>query len=279
MAGMFRRFGPAFHLISIGRALSAGAEQTAPMLTRSRLAAPLFWAVHVERCSEYGRRRVWSRCIQRIHNTRVPRLTAWPVAAGPPSGAARRAALPRHLRPSPARMEVIAFQRRPWSTTSSSEQRSTTLRTINTDPRRLSAEFGFLRVLHRLQTDLARHPHVHFIVDSSGVAPDGRRARSPPAQNFLRAGAVAELSCLVYPLSGGTIHLARAELIFRTSLSAWNRRCSSATWRRLEGSTMENAKRPLAGPASGSGLCRRPRHMSPISNSRLVSINDSTVSI
>ena len=52
---------------------------------------------------------------------------------------------------------------------------SETLLTIAADPKRLGAAIGFLAVLHTWGQNLHLHPHIHCVVPSGGIAPDGAR--------------------------------------------------------------------------------------------------------
>ena len=60
---------------------------------------------------------------------------------------------------------------------------SETLLTIARDPRHLGAEIGVLAVLHTWGQNLHHHPHVHCVVPSGGLSPDGRRW-VPCRENF-----------------------------------------------------------------------------------------------
>lgn len=52
---------------------------------------------------------------------------------------------------------------------------SETLLTIAADPKRLGAHVGFLAVLHTWGQNLHLHPHLHCVVPSGGISPDGLR--------------------------------------------------------------------------------------------------------
>jgi hypothetical protein len=51
---------------------------------------------------------------------------------------------------------------------------SETLRTIAADPKHLGAEIGFFAVLHTWGQNLMFHPHLHCVVPSGGLSPDGK---------------------------------------------------------------------------------------------------------
>jgi len=50
-----------------------------------------------------------------------------------------------------------------------------TLKTIASNPRHLGAEIGFFAVLHTWTQTLQHHPHIHCVVPSGGLSPDGSR--------------------------------------------------------------------------------------------------------
>jgi hypothetical protein len=56
-----------------------------------------------------------------------------------------------------------------------------TLLEVAANPARLSAEVGFLGILHTWGQTLQRHPHIHCVVPGGGLSPDHTRwIRSPP---------------------------------------------------------------------------------------------------
>ena len=69
-----------------------------------------------------------------------------------------------------------------------------TLHTIAADPKHLGAEIGFFAVLHTWGQQLFYHPHLHCVVRSGGLSPDGSRwvsCRRP--RFFLSVRVVARL--------------------------------------------------------------------------------------
>jgi hypothetical protein len=60
-----------------------------------------------------------------------------------------------------------------------------TLQEVARDPRHLGADIGFLSVLHTWGQNLLAHPHVHCVVPSGGLSPDGTRWIHPRYPFFL----------------------------------------------------------------------------------------------
>ena len=59
-----------------------------------------------------------------------------------------------------------------------------TLLQIAADPKHLGAKIGFSGILHTWSSDLAYHPHIHYIVPAGGLTPAGDRW-VPANPNFL----------------------------------------------------------------------------------------------
>jgi Putative transposase/Transposase zinc-binding domain len=59
-----------------------------------------------------------------------------------------------------------------------------TLREIAANPRHLGAEIGVLSILHTWGQTLVRHPHVHCVVPSGGLAPNHQRWIDPTYAGF-----------------------------------------------------------------------------------------------
>lgn len=59
-----------------------------------------------------------------------------------------------------------------------------TLLTLAADPDHLGARPGLLAVLHTWTQTLRYHPHVHVLITSGGLTPDGARWVTPPRADF-----------------------------------------------------------------------------------------------
>lgn len=68
-----------------------------------------------------------------------------------------------------------------------------TLNTIAADPKHLEAEVGATLVLHTWGSALTHHPHVHGIVPSGGLSPDGKRWVSCKSGFFLSVRVLSRL--------------------------------------------------------------------------------------
>ena len=157
---------------------------------------------------------------------------------------------------------------------------SETLRTIAADPEHLGTEIGVLAVLHTWGQNLLHHPHIHCLVPSGGIAPDGQRWIAGRPGFFL---AVRVLSRL---FRGRFLHhlqraFAAGELNF---FSAHRHLHEPAAFRRYlapiyQAEWVVYAKRPFAGPAQVLDYVGRYTHRVAISNNRLVSMDNGEVRI
>jgi hypothetical protein len=178
----------------------------------------------------------------------------------------------------PAQIGDIAYQNKAAVYDILFKAASETLLTIAADPKHLGARIGLTAVLHTWGSALTHHPHVHCIVPGGGLSPDGQRWISCRPRFFLP---VRVLSRLFRRLFLDRLAEAYAEdrLVFFGELAGladratFNARLSPL--RRAE--WVVYAKRPFAGPESVLAYLARYTHRVAISNSRLISMDDSGV--
>jgi hypothetical protein len=153
-----------------------------------------------------------------------------------------------------------------------------TLLELGRDPRRLGAELGITSVLHTWTRELLFHPHVHCIVTGGGLSLDGERWVST-RPNFLlpvrvmgalfRGKLLARLRDAYWTsklrLDGAAASLADAKRFLRFCAKLRKKR-----W-------IVYAKPPFGGPENVFRYLGRYTHRVGISNQRLVSYNDRTV--
>jgi len=157
---------------------------------------------------------------------------------------------------------------------------SETLRTIAADPEHLGTEIGVLAVLHTWGQNLLHHPHIHCLVPSGGIAPDGRRWIAGRPGFFLAVRVLSRLfrGRFLHNLQRG---FAAGELNF---FSAHRHLHEPAAFRRYlapiyQAEWVVYAKRPFAGPAQVLDYVGRYTHRVAISNNRLVSMDNGEVRI
>jgi hypothetical protein len=153
-----------------------------------------------------------------------------------------------------------------------------TLLEVARDPKHLGAEIGFFSVLHTWNQKLGLHPHLHCVVPAGGLSPDRRRWIKPRYAFFLpvkvlsrvfRGKFVAALKRafredrLRFP--GCLTPLAQPK-----TFAAWLRPLFRKDW-------VVYSKRPFGGPEYVLQYLGRYTHRVAISNHRLVSFAEETV--
>ena len=147
-----------------------------------------------------------------------------------------------------------------------------TLTEIAADPRHLGARIGFWAVLHTWSQNLLHHPHVHCVVPSGGLSPDGSRW-IPCRRNFFLPVRVLSrlfrgkfLAFLEKASAQGKLKFFGqcSEFAEPARFQAWLRELKKTEW-------VVHAKPPLAGPEHVLKYLARYTHRVAISNGRLLS--------
>ena len=154
-----------------------------------------------------------------------------------------------------------------------------TLTTIAADPKHLGAQIGATLVLHTWGSALTHHPHVHGIVPGGGLAPDGEHWVACRRGFFLPVRVLSRLFRRRFVEELEKLHCAgrlqffgeHAGLIEASAFRRWLAPLRSCEW-------VVYAKRPFAGPEAVLAYLSRYTHRVAISNRRLVSMTDESVS-
>ena len=153
-----------------------------------------------------------------------------------------------------------------------------TMLTIAADQKHLGAKVGFTSVLHSWGSAMTHHPHVHMIVPGGGIAMDGSRW-VPCRPNFFLP--VRVLSRLFRGLILRGLKKAHADgrLQFFNDHQALTDKAAFDAY--LEPLYKTNfavyAKEPFAGPKAVLAYLARYTHRVAISNRRLISVDEKTV--
>jgi hypothetical protein len=153
-----------------------------------------------------------------------------------------------------------------------------TMLTIAADPKHLGAKVGFTSVLHSWGSAMTHHPHLHLIVPGGGISKDGSRW-VPCRPNFFLP--VRVLSRLFRGLILKGLKKAHADgrlkffndhraLADKTAFNAYFKPLYKTNW-------AIHAKEPFAGPKAVLAYLSRYTHRVAIANSRLISVDDKTV--
>ena len=154
-----------------------------------------------------------------------------------------------------------------------------TLQVIAADPKHLGAEIGLVAVLHTWGQNLHHHPHAHCVVPGGGLSLDGQRWVRCRRTFFLPVKVLARLyrrlflKQLAAAFAAGQITLT-GELASLGADGAFV--AALAAWRRID--WVVYAKPPFGGPKQVLNYLGRYTHRVAIANSRIVALDDDTVS-
>jgi hypothetical protein len=147
-----------------------------------------------------------------------------------------------------------------------------TLLEVAANPKHLGAQIGFLAILHTWGQNLSLHPHLHCVIPGGGLSPDGTRWIG------CRPGFFLPVRILSRVFRGKFISLLRR---------AWGKGRvrgvpDQAAFEALADSAVRHdwvvyAKPPFGGPAQVLKYLSRYTHRIAISNRRLVSMDDHSV--
>jgi len=147
-----------------------------------------------------------------------------------------------------------------------------TLLEVAANPKRLGARIGFIGILHTWGQNLCLHPHVHCVVPGGGLSPDGSRWIS------CRAGFFLPVRVLSKVFRGKFIDLLKRVRGQGKLIGAEN---DDAFEQLLDASVRHDwvvyAKPPFGGPEQVLKYLARYTHRIAISNRRLVSADNQSV--
>jgi hypothetical protein len=270
MADILRRHGEAFRRAHAGR-LSLGQLKVMSAIEDCRTAV---MGGHVARCDDCAHLAVaYNSC----RNRHCPKC----------QGAAARAWLADReadLLPVayyhvvftlPAAVGAIAYQNKAVVYDLLFKTAAETLLTIAADPKHLGARIGLTSVLHTWGSALTHHPHVHCIVPSGGLSPDGERWIACRKGFFLPVRVLSRLFRRLFLERLRQAHAAGRLAFFNdlaplaepTAFEAHLAPLRRAEW-------VVYAKRPFGGPEAVLAYLARYTHRVAISNSRLISFDD-----
>ncbi len=147
-----------------------------------------------------------------------------------------------------------------------------TLLEVAANPKRLGARIGFMAILHTWGQNLCLHPHVHCIIPGGGLSPDGSRWIS------CRPGFFLPVRVLSRVFRGKFIDLLKRARADGKLIGA----ADDSTFDRLIDASVRHdwvvyAKPPFGGPQQVLKYLARYTHRIAISNRRLVSMDDQSV--
>jgi hypothetical protein len=178
----------------------------------------------------------------------------------------------------PAKIADIAYQNKAAIYAILFKAAAEALTTIAADPKHLGARITLTAVLHTWGSALTHHPHVHIVVPGGGLSLDGQRWISCRPGFFLPVRVLSRLfrrlflQRLLAAHQRGRLHFFsdHAPLAKSDAFAKFLAPLCKTEW-------VVYAKRPFGGPDQVLAYLSRYTHRVAISNSRLIALNDGSV--
>jgi len=178
----------------------------------------------------------------------------------------------------PAQIVDIAYQNKAVIYDLLFKASAETLITIAADPEHLGARVGVLSVLHTWGSALTHHPHVHMIVPGGGISLDDRGWVSCRPGFFLPVRVLSRLFRRLFLQKLVAAHQAGELQFFSNHVPLMDAQAFAAYLAPLRNSEwVVYSKRPFGGPKDVLRYLARYTHRVAISNSRLIALDDNSV--
>jgi hypothetical protein len=148
---------------------------------------------------------------------------------------------------------------------------------VAADPKRLGAEIGFLCILHTWGQTLQRHPHIHCVVPGGGLSLDHSRWISSHPRFFLPVKVLSKEFRDMFLHGLEQAYSAQKLSFYGECQSLADSKVFAAFLEELKKGWVVYAKPPFGGPEHVLQYLARYTHRVAISNHRIVSIDDSSV--
>ena len=274
VADIFRAHGVAWRQANAGH-VSLGQLKVMSAIERCRTAA---LGGHVERCEDCSYTTIaYNSC----RNRHCPKCQG---AAAREWLAERQAELlpvPYYhvVFTLPAAIADIAYQNKAVVYDLLFKASAETMLTIAGDPEHLGARIGITSVLHTWGSAMTHHPHVHMIVPGGGLSLDGKSWVSCRPRFFLPGQVLSRLfrrlllQKLIAAHKAGQLNFfgKHAPLAERQAFATYLAPLHKIDW-------YVDLRRPFAGPEAVLAYLSRYTHRVAISNRRLISADESSVS-
>jgi hypothetical protein len=273
VADIFRQHGSAYRKAH-GYLLSSAYRRVMHAIEVCRTAA---LGSHVDQCDRCGNRRIsYNSC----RNRHCPKCQSLARAKWLDAHRAQLLPVPYFhvVFTLPHRVSSIALQNKKLVYNILFRAASETLLRIAADSKHLGARIGFLAVLHTWGQNLQHHPHIHCVVPGGGLSPDGRRWVHCRSRFFLSVKVLSRLfrglflSYLQEAFDTGKLRFSGTleALSHPPAFKAFLKSCWETDW-------VVYSKPPFGGPAQVLDYLGRYTHRVAISNNRLLSLENGTV--
>jgi hypothetical protein len=178
----------------------------------------------------------------------------------------------------PARIADIAYHNKAVIYDILFKAAAETMLTIAADPKHLGATIGITAVLHTWGSAMTHHPHLHMIVPGGGISRDGQRWIACRANFFLPVLVLSKLFRRLMLEKLVAAHVAGKLQFFAGHAHLAKPGAFAAVLAPLrETKWFVYSKRPFAGPKAVLAYLSRYTHRVAISNSRLITANETCV--
>jgi len=179
----------------------------------------------------------------------------------------------------PAAIAGIAYQNKAVIYDLLFKASAETMLTIAADPEHLGARIGITSVLHTWGSALVHHPHVHMIVPGGGLSLDGKNWVSCRPGFFLPAKVLSRLFRRLFLQKLVALHEAGLLTFFGEHAALTEPKAFATYLAPLHQiDWYVDLRRPFAGPEAVLAYLSRYTHRVAISNSRLISVDENSVS-
>ena len=150
--------------------------------------------------------------------------------------------------------------------------------TIAADPKHLGARIGITAVLHTWGSAMTHHPHLHMIVPGGGLSLDGKKWLACRPDFFLPVRVLSRLFRRLFLKMLTDAHAAGRLAFFGDHAALANAAAFAAVLTPLrKAEWVVYAKKPFGGPQAVLAYLARYTHRVAISNSRLISADETGV--
>jgi hypothetical protein len=148
---------------------------------------------------------------------------------------------------------------------------------VAADPKRLGADIGFLCILHTWGQTLQRHPHIHCVVPGGGLSLDHARWISSHPRFFVPVKVVSKEFRDMFLNGLERAYCAQKLSLYGECQSLADANVFAAFLEKLKKGWVVFAKPPFGGPEHVLQYLARYVHRVAISNHRIISIDDASV--
>jgi hypothetical protein len=178
----------------------------------------------------------------------------------------------------PAPIAEIAYQNKAAIYGMLFKASTETMMTIAADPKHLGASVGITAVLHTWGSAMTHHPHVHMIVPGGGISLDGKRWIACRPGFFLPVRVLSRLFRRLFLDRLAAAHAAGRLAFFGDHAALADAQAFIAYLAPLRKTEwVVYAKRPFGGPQAVLAYLARYTHRIAIANSRLLALDDKSV--